>query len=133
MGYRGVKVRLPRHTRIPARENVQLFYIRTREVTWRMGGKELWERFHTLPVQEAEPGHCSRNSKVTRLPVRPNFQPATHLRWQSAYNNSETRTWRNRVRFQRTIFDQHIQGPSESRSRVRTHRRPSSNPSKDSP
>src|SRR5437773_12001246 len=133
MGYRGGKIRLRRHTRIPACENVQLFYGRTSEGTRRMGGKELWKRFHTLPVQEAKPGHRSRNSKITRLPVRSNFQPATHLRWQSAYNNSETRTWRKRVHFQRTILDQHIQGPSESRPRIRTHRRPSSNPSKDSP
>src|SRR5437667_11143531 len=107
MGYCGGEIRLRRHTRIPACENVQLFYGRTGEGTRRMGSKELWKRFHSLPVQEAKPGHRSRNSKVTRLSVRPNFHPETHPRWHSAYNNSETRIWCKTVRVQRAILCRH--------------------------
>src|SRR2546425_9622475 len=133
MGYCGGEIRLRRHTRIPARENVQLFYGRTGEGARRVGGKEFWKRFHTLPVQEAKPGHRSRNSKAARLTVCPSFQPATHLRWQGAYNNSKTRTRRKRVRFQRRILDEHVQRPSESGPRIGTHGRPGGDSSKDSP
>src|SRR6266566_4463602 len=79
-----------------------------------MGRKELWKRFHTLPLQETKPGHRYRSSKVTGFPVRPNFQPRTYLRRQSPYDNSKAWTWRKRVCFQRRILDGHIQGPSES-------------------